>query len=156
MKEGENMLFKTHLALGILAIILIIPHVTYKFIFGLMVLVATILPDIDTGFSNPGKYMIFKPLQFFVKHRGIIHSFTFAIIISIALSMFFPIASLGFFVGFSVHLLADAFTKDGIQAFWPFKKRSTGIIRTGGRVEDGLFISIILIDILAIILSLIS
>ena len=112
-----------------------------------MVVVATIIPDLDCGFSSYGKHLIFRPLQFFVKHRGIVHSFTTAIVLSIVLSVFYPIASFGFFVGYSVHLIVDSFTKKGIQPFWPLKIRSSGFIASGGKVEESLFFSLIFIDI---------
>ena len=142
------MLLRTHLGFAILMIILFVEHVTEKWIFVGVVLVATILPDLDSGFSTWGRHMIFKPLQFFTAHRGILHSFTFAILISILLSIFFPVAAFGFFVGYSVHLISDSFTKEGVQAFWPLSGRSHGLIKSGGRVEDGLFILIMLADVL--------
>jgi len=90
------MLLKTHMAFAVLIIILFLEHVNNKFIFVGMVLFATIIPDLDSGFSSWGRHLIFRPLQFFVKHRGIIHSFTLAVAISIILSMFWPVVSLGF------------------------------------------------------------
>jgi len=127
--------------------ILFFEHVQNKFVFIGMVVVATIIPDLDCGFSSYGKHLIFRPLQFFVKHRGIVHSFTTAIVLSIVLSVFYPIASFGFFVGYSVHLIVDSFTKKGIQPFWPLKIRSSGFIASGGKVEESLFFSLIFIDI---------
>jgi len=114
------MLLRTHLAFGVLMVILFVQHVNDKLIFIGMVLLATILPDLDTGFSSWGRHLIFRPLQFLTRHRGIIHSFSFAILISIILSIFWPVLSLGFFLGYSVHLICDSFTKEGIQPFWPF------------------------------------
>ena len=118
-----------------------------------MVIVATVLPDLDSGFSSWGRHWIFKPLQIFVKHRGVIHSFTTGIVLSVLLAMFWPVASLGFFVGYSVHLICDSFTKQGIQPFWPFRIRSKGFINSGGRIEDSLFVFLVVIDIMLIILS---
>jgi inner membrane protein len=141
------MLLKTHMAFAVFMIILFLEHVNNKIIFVGMVLIATILPDLDTGFSSFGRHLIFRPLQFFTKHRGIIHSFTFAVLASIVLAMFWPIASLGFFIGYSVHLVCDSFTKDGIQPFWPFKVKSSGFIASGGRMEESLFFSLILLDV---------
>lgn len=143
------MLLKTHTAFAVLMIILFLDHVNNKFIFVGMVLVATILPDLDSGFSSYGRHLIFRPLQWFTKHRGVVHSFTFAVLISIVLSIFWPIAALGFFVGYSVHLICDSFTREGIQPFWPFKTKSIGFIRTGGRIEESLFFSLIFIDIVS-------
>ena len=142
------MLLRTHLAFAVLMIIIFIQQVSNKFVFAGLVLVATVLPDIDSGFSSWGRHLIFRPLQFFTKHRGILHSFTFAVVVSIVLALIWPIASLGFFIGYSVHLVCDSFTKDGIQPFWPWRVRSSGPIKSGGRIEDSLFIILILIDVL--------
>jgi len=146
------MLLKTHLAFSFLAIILFFQHVNNKIIFVSMVIVATIFPDLDSGFSSWGRHWIFKPLQFFVKHRGMIHSFTTAVVLSLILAYFLPTASLGFFIGYSVHLIIDSFTKEGVQPFWPFKSRSKGFIRTGGKVEESLFFSLILVDLIVFFL----
>ena len=141
------MLLKTHLAFAILVIMLFFNHVNNSWIFAGLVLIATIIPDLDMSSSKFGSYLIFRPLQFFIKHRGIIHSFTTAIIISVILSVFWPVASLGFFIGYSVHLICDSFTHDGIRPFWPFKAKSSGFITSGGRVEESLFFSLIFVDV---------
>ena len=146
------MLLKTHLAFAALFIILFIQHVNSPLIFAGMVILATIIPDLDSGFTNFGRHLIFRPLQFFVKHRGIIHSLTMAILLSFLIAVFFPVASLGFFVGYSIHIVSDSFTKEGIQPFWPFRARSYGFISTGGRIEETLFFSFIFVDIAVFIL----
>jgi len=135
---------------GILMIVLFAQHVNHQMVFIGMVLLATVLPDLDNGFSSWGRHLIFKPLQFFVKHRGVIHSFTTGVIVSVVIAFFWPVASLGFFVGYSVHLICDSFTKEGIQPFWPLKARSKGFIVTGGRIEESIFIFLILINVLLI------
>ena len=140
------MLLKIHMAFAVLMIILFIEHINNKFIFVSVVLIATIIPDLDSGFSSFGRHLIFKPLQLFIKHRGIIHSFTFAVVASVLLAMFWPVASLGFFMGYSVHLICDSFTREGIQPFWPLKIKSNGFIASGGRVEESLFFSLIFVD----------
>jgi len=146
------MLLKTHLAFAVLAIILLIQHVQNPVIFIAMVLIATTLPDADSAFSTAGRNIISKSLRLFVKHRGVIHSLTTGIIIAIALSIYWPIASLGFFIGWSVHILCDSFTKDGVQPFWPLKFTSNGVLRTGGRIEETLFITMIFADLFAFVL----
>lgn len=145
------MLLRTHLAFAFLIILLFVKHVNDQWIFIAMVLVSTILPDLDTGFSSWGRHWIFRPLQFFVKHRGIIHSLTTATLLSILLAAFWPIVSLGFFVGYSAHIILDSFTREGVQPFWPLKTKSYGFISSGGRIEDSLFVSLILADIILII-----
>lgn len=141
------MLLKTHLAFAIFFILLFIEHVKSKYVFAGVLILATILPDLDTKNSDFGKYLIFLPLQFFVKHRGIIHSFTSAVVISFILAIFWPVASFGFFMGYSVHLILDSFTKEGIQPFWPLKFKSSGFISSGGRIEESLFFFLILVNV---------
>jgi inner membrane protein len=141
------MLLKTHLAFALLLILIFVNHVNDKIIFIGLVIIATIIPDLDTGFSNIGKRWIFKPLQLFVKHRGIIHSLTTAIILSSLFAYFWPVGALGFFLGYSVHILLDSFTKDGIQPFWPLKHESKGFIRSGGKFEESMFLFLIIIDL---------
>lgn len=141
------MLTKTHVAFAVFLIILFFEHVAHPWFFIIMVLVATILPDLDSNLSSFGRHLIFRPLQLLTKHRGMIHSFSFAILISIILAVFLPILSLGFFLGYSVHLICDSFTRDGIQPFWPLKAKSSGFITTGGRIEETLFFTLIILDI---------
>jgi inner membrane protein len=145
------MLLKTHLMFAALIVILFVQHVNHPFLFITMVVLATIIPDMDTGFSTSGRSIFLKPIQFFVKHRGMVHSFTFAVLVAVLLSIFFPVLSLGFFMGYSVHLICDSFTREGIQPFWPLSARSGGFVKTGGRIEDSIFFSMIFINIVLFI-----
>ena len=142
------MLLKTHLAFAILLILVFVQHVQSKLIFVTAVIIATFLPDLDSTTSASGRYLIFRPLQFFVKHRGIIHSITTAFLLSLAIAFFWPLASFGFFLGYSVHLICDSFTREGIQPFWPLKKKTQGPIISGGRVEETLFLTLIVTNII--------
>ena len=93
------MLLKTHLAIALLFVIIFFNYVSDKVVFIIVMAVATLLPNIDNPFSGIGKNVIFKPVQFFTKHRGLFHSFTLAIILSVLLAIFIPVASFGFFLG---------------------------------------------------------
>ncbi len=150
------MMLKTHLAMTVLVILLFLGHVSNKFLFMFVIIIATFLPDIDTGFSTLGRNIYVKPLQFFVRHRGILHSFTFCIAVSFVLAYFIPGVSLAFFLGYGFHLFLDAFTKEGIMPFWPWRKTSSWHFRTGGRVETSLFVSLIVIDLLLFVLFIIN
>lgn len=147
------MLIRTHLAVSILAIVLMLSYVTNKTVFIAVFLIATFIPDIDTAYSKLGKYKIFRPLQFFVEHRGIIHSFTFLILVTIAFAFIFPIAALPFFTGYSLHLIMDSFTIEGIKPFYPWSRTISGKIKTGGKTEFILFIILIILIIFLIILK---
>jgi membrane-bound metal-dependent hydrolase YbcI (DUF457 family) len=144
------MLLRTHLAIGIFAIILFLPISNNPLVFLISALVGIIIPDIDTPFSKIGKSRFSRVVHVFTEHRGLIHSLTFCLIISIILAVFIPVVAFGFFLGFSLHLLSDSFTKSGIAPFWPYKKKATGVIVTGGVVEKGIFAVFVIIDLLLI------
>jgi len=142
------MLIRTHVMFAIFMILIFFNYVNNKFIFIIMVLVATVIPDLDSNRSSYGRHLIFRPLQMVSKHRGIIHSFTTAAILAGLIAIKWPVASFGFFIGFSVHLVMDSFTKEGIKPFWPLKWRSYGPLVTGGKIEEILFLGLIFVDAL--------
>jgi membrane-bound metal-dependent hydrolase YbcI (DUF457 family) len=147
------MLIRTHLAIVMFAILLFLPHVSNGVLFFIVALIATFIPDVDNAFSTLGSKGIFRILQAFTKHRGVIHSFSFCILISILLAFFFPSIAFAFFLGYSVHLLADSLTPEGIIPFWPYSKKSDWHFKTGGRVESSLFLSFVLMDIVLLFLN---
>lgn len=141
------MLIKTHIAITIFGILLLILSVEHRLIFVVVALMATFLPDIDSRYSVVGKKKINRILQFFTKHRGITHSFVFLIGITLILLYIFPVAALGFFLGYGLHLFADSFTKNGITPFHPFSRvKSEGFITTGRKFEKFIFIGFIILD----------
>ncbi|MEK6823727.1 MAG: metal-dependent hydrolase [Nanoarchaeota archaeon] len=144
------MLIKTHLAITLFFILLLLPFVSDKVIFIAISLIATYIPDIDSSNSKLGRKIIFRPLQFFVKHRGFFHSFTFLFLIIFIFVIFLPRISLGFFVGYASHLFADSLTISGITPFFPWKKKISWKIRTGSWIENILFFVLLVVDILLI------
>jgi inner membrane protein len=143
------MLIKTHFAITIFGILLLISSVEHKVVFVIVALFATLLPDVDSRFSVMGRKGLNRILQFFTKHRGIIHSFTFLILVTLIFVFIFPVVALGFFLGYGLHLIADSFTSYGITPFAPFsKKKSEGFIVSGKKFEKFLFIAFIIFDIL--------
>lgn len=140
------MIKRTHLAIGLAVALLFLPHVNYKLVFFPVVLIAALLPDIDSPGSAFGHNSIFRPLQFVAKHRGVFHSFSFCIVASVALAFLLPILALPFFLGYGSHLFSDSFTKEGITPFWPWKRTSNGLIRTGGTTEYSVFIGFLIAD----------
>lgn len=145
------MLLRTHLAITSFFILLLLPFISHKIIFVLVALLATFIPDIDSENSKLGKKWIFKIIRFFTKHRGFFHSFTFLLLITVIFAMFLPIFALGFFVGYGSHLFADSFTPEGITPFYPWKRKSCGKLRTGGKLETGLFLGFLIVDLALII-----
>mgnify|MGYP001576810429 CR=1 FL=1 len=138
------MLKRTHLALGVAVALYFLPHVNNKLIFLATVIISTMLPNLEQVLSR-GK--VEGALKQVFMHRGILHTYTLCIAASIFLAFFYPMFALPFFLGYSFHLTLDAFTTDGIRPFWPLKRRSTGKIRTGSKVDSTIFYILILFDL---------
>ena len=145
------MMLKTHIAIAVFFILIFFLHVSNKLLFPLVVLIVTAIPDIDTGFSTLGKYKPFKPIQFFTKHRSLMHSFTLCIFVTLVLSLFLPVIAFPFFLAYSLHILTDSYTIDGIKPFWPSKKVISWKIKTGSTADSALFFSFVLVDLLVFI-----
>ena len=143
------MLLKTHLLVGLFFALLLLPSEN-KLTFILIVLLASIIPDIDSRGSIIGKKKTFRILQFFVKHRGIIHSLTFLLIASLIFWFTFPWIVLPFVLGFGSHLLMDGLTKQGVKLFYPINIKMKGFVRVGGRLETAVFVLFLVVDLVLI------
>lgn len=141
------MLIRTHLLITFFFVLILFSSVENKVVFVAVALIATFIPDIDTKFSKLGKKKVFRPLQFFVNHRGFLHSFVFLGLISLVFYLFLPIVMLGFALGYGLHLLADGFTIQGIKPFYPFKRRLCWRIKTGGKLEVIIFVGFLIADL---------
>lgn len=147
------MMYRTHIVIVLFGVLALLSSVEHKISFVLVALIAGLLPDIDTPESIVGKKWYFRILQFFVRHRGILHSFTVCILVSLIFAVILPVIALPFFLGYGVHLLSDSFTKDGIAPFWPWSKKASGLIRTGGLTETSIFILFLVIDFSMIVIK---
>ncbi|MAG02880.1 hypothetical protein CMI42_06080 [Candidatus Pacearchaeota archaeon] len=146
------MLIRTHVVFSVPLILVLLEYAENKLLFGIVVLIATILPDLDSGKSSFGRHLIFRPFQLFTKHRGVLHSFTIAVLLSLLINYFWPLLGFGFFVGYSGHLILDALTREGIRPFWPLEFRVSGRIKTGGRIEE-IFLMVLIGVSLFLVLS---
>ncbi len=140
------MLARTHFVFGLFLALIFFAEVNNKLIFLPVVLIASLLPDIDCMYSYLGKNKLFRPLQFFVKHRGAIHSLTICLIISLAFAFFIPVLAFPFFLGYAGHLFIDSITPDGIRPLWPLKNCISGKIGTGGNIEKMFFYFLIIVS----------
>lgn len=141
-------MLRTHLVMSILFGLLFASFVSQPAIFFMVLIVATYVPDIDTAFSSIGAHKIFKFLQWFVHHRGILHSLTIGIALSIALAFLWPVAALPFFLGYSLHIYLDAFTPEGVAPFWPWRKRTSWKVITGGKMDTSFFVFLLIADVI--------
>ncbi len=144
------MLFRTHLAFGVLVffllnLILEIPNRTLFFVF---VLFGALIVDIDMKKSRAGNHWYLRPFQFFTKHRGVIHSIFFGLMVSLLISWINYWAGFGFFVGYLSHLFLDILTKSGVAVFWPLSKKKFNLgIKSGGIIEEVIFVLLLLGDL---------
>lgn len=140
------------MAIGLAIGLYFLPFVTYKFWFIPVILIASVLPDIDSASSSIGRKSIFRPAQAFLTHRGPLHSYTVCVALSSVFAFFLPIFALPFFLGYSFHLFADSFTINGIKPFWPWRFESSGIVRTGGMMDRTLFVTFIIVNLFLLIM----
>ena len=135
------MMFKTHLALGILAGVLAIKYLQPEssLLFGITVSLASVIPDIDISKSTVGKsfWPVSSLVGFFFGHRGFVHTvFPPIMVMMTAFALGYSQFGEAFIIGWLVHLTADMATVQGIAPFFPITKaRTRGFIRTGGLIE---------------------
>jgi membrane-bound metal-dependent hydrolase YbcI (DUF457 family) len=139
---------RTHLAIGSFFMLLFFSNVVHKLTYVVTYLLASILPNLDVVLSGK-KNSALLPLRLFFKPRGFFHSFTFCFAVTFVLVWFWPILAFPFFLGYSLHVLLDAWTPEGVLPFWPLRTRSSGKVEVGGRFESVLFVSFLVADILA-------
>lgn len=141
------MIWRTHLAIGLALALYFSNHVSKPLIFIPIVLISSFFPDIDSRFSYIGKRILFRPVQAISPHRGIIHSYTMCILLSLLIAFFLPVLALPFFLGYVFHLFADSFTPQGIKPFWPLRAVSKGSVTTGGNADRVIFYTFVLINL---------
>ena len=144
------MLFKTHLAFGFLAglLALNIFNPANVILFFTLVLIGSILPDIDHPKSKIGRKI--KIIGFLFEHRGFFHSLLFLIFLYIFSVLLFKNNSfiLPLFIGYSSHLFIDSFNHLGIMPLHPLSRfRIKGFVKTGALAETMLFFGLVAIDI---------
>jgi inner membrane protein len=140
------MLFRSHIAFALVSYLILISFVEIPFWIIIFVLLGAIFTDIDSLNSKISK--IFWPLSWILKHRGVLHSLTFCILLSLIIGLLLNLwAGFGFFIGYLSHLLLDCFTRAGVKLFWPLKFRIRGPIKSGSWAEDVIFVASLLLII---------
>ncbi len=151
------MLARTHILFSILLIILIDKYnfipVGNIWIFSIVVLFFTLLPDIDTSKSFFGRKI--WPLSAIIKytagHRTFFHSIYIPIIFFLTFTLFgYQDIAYASLIGYCSHLFTDALTKEGITPFYPFPFRIKGFFKTNGIIEliFAVFLLMIIITLL--------
>ena len=125
---------RIHILIGFFAAIFFLPDVNNKLVFFPVVMIASLIPDLDSLIAPKKDYKILKPLKS-KSYKDFMHSYTLCIILSALLAFFYPILALPFFIGYSFHLFFDSLTVPGTTPFWPLKIKSKGFIVPGGKTE---------------------
>ena len=142
------MLGKTHLAIGILAALILLPFIDVPnaFVFVLIVALGSLLPDIDHEKSTINKFCpVTRILPKFFKHRGFFHSI-FPVIILYLIFYYFDQNFIGLSLafGYLTHLASDSLTRMGINFLHPFSTiHLRGPITTGTFLETLIFLAVI-------------
>lgn len=146
------MLFKTHIAFGLLVGLLSLNYVKTPntILFLAFAVLGSALPDIDNASSKIGKktWPLSKLIQIFLGHRGIFHSIWLIILIPGIIYLYLSkIYGIALFTGYFSHVLMDGFTKKGINFLNPFLElRLSGFIETSSFIEKIIFVVMIFID----------
>ena len=141
---------KTHLIIGLFIALYFLPHINYKIVFFPIVLIASIIPNLDTLIFPKKDYKIFRSIKS-ESYKNFMHSYTLCIFLSLILAFFYPLVALPFFIGYSFHLFFDGITKKGINPFWPFKIKTKGFISPGGTSEKTIVVIFIFLSLLLIL-----
>lgn len=141
------MMLKTHLAFSFLLSFLITKNfnITNPWLFIATAMAASMLPDLDHLKSFIGKKLEFIAItiNFFFKHRGILHNLILITIICFFIYLQNKEIAIAVLVGYTSHLILDALTKKGIQPLYPLKLRIKGFFKTKSFLEEILFLILI-------------
>jgi len=148
-------MFKTHLVIALLVGIILTEYLnpTYPLLFLGVICLASALPDIDTPRSKVGKKVGFLSniLNLTLGHRGVMHSLYFPVaVFLLGIFLGFPLIAYAFLIGYLIHLLTDAMTKDGIHLFYPFVNIKGGFFATGSIWETLVFFVVVGLIVLKI------
>jgi len=151
------MMFKTHLAFGLLIGLSALRFLEPKnnIIFILIACLFAIFPDIDEKDSKIGRKFKFLsyPIESIFRHRGLFHTIYLPIIIFLLFLIFNnPVYGIAALLGYISHLLLDALTISGIRPLHPLiNKRIRGFMKTNAFFEFMIFLLITAIDLYGIL-----
>ena len=145
------MLIRAHVAVALFVGLLFAEKFSYSSMFFVVLVVSSVLPDLDSFNSKIGRNFLSRVLTAFTKHRGIMHSLLFTGILFFILYFLRREFAYVFLIGYGLHLLLDCFTRQGVRLFSPFNFKIHGFLKSGGRIEDALFVGFLIVDIFLIV-----
>jgi len=134
------MLFYGHILLGLLVFLISRNYFSggNEIIFFLLVMLGSLLPDIDEENSKISKWfgIIGKIVSKIFSHRGFLHSIFFFLILGMLMTHFFgKYYAYGLMLGYLAHLLGDAISLQGVKVFHPLQFKVRGPMKVGGVME---------------------
>ncbi len=139
------MRYYTHIVFSLLLGLFLQDFVSIGPFFYPLLLLFTLLPDIDEHTSFLGRKIGFLSRLFeYMGHRTIFHSFLFIAPLTFLFWNFSPMLAYAFFLGTMSHLILDAITPKGIAPLYPFPYKVKGSIKTGGMAEKALFSALLI------------
>jgi inner membrane protein len=125
-----------------------------KYVFLLLVLLGSLVPDLDSPKSKLSNKIPIIPqiISVFAQHRGLFHSIWFPLILFITHLYFLEsIILLAISIGYTSHLIIDSLTKQGINFLHPIADlKLSGFVETGTFLETIILIIIVGLDVLLI------
>lgn len=146
------MMGRTHLAIGLLIALLLLPllNPSSLWLYLGLVLLGALLPDVDHEGSMINHFLpITRWVPFFFKHRGFFHSL-FPPIIMAGIALWYGAPAIGLYlcIGYLSHLLSDAMTRSGVRFLHPLSDiKLSGFVSTGGIIEWIVFIGVVLLTV---------
>jgi inner membrane protein len=134
------MLFLTHLLFGVLVALVVKGFIPENYlIFFFLVLLGSVLPDIDVKGSKVNKWggFVGSIISFFSRHRGFFHSLGFVVMVVLLVKLFLgEVYAWGLFLGLVGHLFLDSMSRKGVRFFYPFSDLELkGWVKVGGWEE---------------------
>ena len=140
------MFTKTHIFIGLFIALYFLPYSNNKLVFFPIVLIASLIPDIDVLFFSKKDYRLLKSFKS-PSYKNFMHSYTLCIILAVLLAFYYPILAFPFFLGYSFHLFFDSLTVTGTSPFWPLRVRSQGPIVPEGKIAKTINVILIFLCI---------
>lgn len=153
------MMFRTHLAFALFLALLFLRlvNVSNIYLFILLTLFFSIIPDIDSSKSFIGRKIpiISHIIQFIFRHRGIFHSIFPVILLAILFTYFhLPLLTIALIIGYLSHLIGDSITKEGIKPLHPLSNlRFHSFLRTDSFAEFIIFLILVGVDAWLVLVS---
>jgi inner membrane protein len=150
------MLGRTHLVIGILLGLLLLPFISVpsKLLFLILVAFGALLPDIDHQNSTVNKICpVTRIFPLFFKHRGFFHSlFPPAVMYLVFWYFGENFVGLALTFGYLTHLLSDSLTRMGVNLLYPVSLwRMQGPFETGKLGESVIFFVVLALIVVKLV-----